>query len=60
MLTVLCGHFLLDKWPLRTVAVPGWKLLRWRLRYYRTVPGGDVLERLGEFVLELRGGLLPA
>ena len=54
------GVLLHDKRPLCTVVVSGWKLLRRRRLDHGRVRGGDLLDDLGESVLELRGGLLPA
>ena len=60
LLSVSRRVLLLDKRPLCTVVVSGWKLLRrWRLGHGR-VHGGDLFGQIGESLLELRGGLLSA
>ena len=60
LLSMSRGVLLLDKRPLCTVVVSGWKLLRRRRLDHGCVRGRDLLDGFGESVLELRGGLHSA
>jgi hypothetical protein len=60
LLTMPRGIVLLGEWALGAVAMPSWQLLHRRLNDNWRVLGGDILDRILNFVLEMRCGLLPA
>jgi hypothetical protein len=60
LLTMPRGIVVLGQWALGAVAMPSRQLLHRRLNDNWRVCGGDILDRILNFVLEMRCGLLSA